>query len=200
VLCDLAGSTRDLPIEYHFFGRTDRDYPEHRVLGLNSQIHLHGAYTRADLEAFAPSAHLSIHASIWPETYCISLSEMWDLGLVPVASRMGALGERITDGKTGFLVPPGKAGAIRAILARMLDDRAGLERVRSNLTPDLSISAEACSKAMQALYLDLLEHARPTRNLESRTLAPSRDTPGSWSTGKGPKSRRIRKWLHGLLP
>jgi glycosyltransferase involved in cell wall biosynthesis len=200
VLCDLAGSTRDLPIEYHFFGRTDRDYPEHRVLGLNSQIHLHGAYTRADLEAFAPSAHLSIHASIWPETYCISLSEMWDLGLVPVASRMGALGERITDGKTGFLVPPRNAGAIRAILVRMLDDRAGLERVRSNLTPDLSISAEACASSMRALYLELLEHARPTRNPEPPTLAPSGDTPGSWSTGKGPKSRRIRKWLRGLLP
>lgn len=200
VLCDLAGSTRDLPIEYHFFGRTDRDYPEHRVLGLNSKIHLHGAYTRADLEAFAPSAHLSIHASIWPETYCISLSEMWDLGVVPLASRLGALGERIHDGVNGFLVPPRDAKAMKAVLLRLLEDRQSLERIRSHLNPGLSTSAEVCSKAMRALYLELLEHARSTRNPISRTAMPPGGTPSSWSTGKGPKSRRIRKWLRGLLP
>jgi glycosyltransferase involved in cell wall biosynthesis len=194
VLCDLVASTRGLPIEYHFFGRTDRDYPDYRVLGLNSMIRLHGAYTRSDLEAFAPSAHLSIHASIWPETYCISLSEMWDLGLVPIASRMGALGERITAGVNGFLVPPGDAGAMKAILVRMLEDRASLERIRLNLSPDLSTSAESCAESIRDLYVDLLNMDGNTPKPVSRP-DPITASPTTWSTGRGPKSRRIRKWL-----
>ena len=194
-LCDLVGSTRGLPIEYHFFGRTDRDYPEHRVSGLNSQIHLHGAYTRADLEAFAPSAHLSIHASIWPETYCISLSEMWDLGLVPIASKIGALGERITAGVNGFLVPPGDAGAMKEILYRMLDNRASLECIRANLGPGLSTSAESCASAMRALYVESMEMARGKLSSGPDQGPIPTGSPTTWSTGRGPKSRRIRKWL-----
>ena len=84
VLVELAARCQDLDIEFHFFGKTDRRYSEAKMKRSNSMVYFHGAYTRSQLEAFAPSAHVSIHASIWPETYCISLSEMWDLGVIPI--------------------------------------------------------------------------------------------------------------------
>ncbi|NBO58388.1 MAG: glycosyltransferase, partial [Chitinophagia bacterium] len=79
----------------------------------NDQVHFHGHYTREYLSDFSSSIHLSIHASIWPETFCISLSEMWDLGVVPIASNIGALSERIRNGENGFLVPPGDSQQLK---------------------------------------------------------------------------------------
>ncbi len=193
VLCELLGSTRDLPLEYHFFGNTDRAYPEERIRKLNPSVVFHGHYTRAELEAFAPSAHLSLHASIWPETYCISLSEMWDLGIVPVGTRIGALGERIHDGENGFSVEPGDAPALKAVLLRILGNRPALERLRSRLRPGLSTHADECAEALKVIYSGLLEckASAPVTHQDSAK-------PVLWSTGRGPKSRTLRRWFKRL--
>lgn len=193
-LCELVRSTRGLAIEYHFFGKSDRGYSDDEIRSWNPRVHFHGPYSRSDLEAFAPGAHVSIHASIWPETFCISLSEMWDLGLVPIGSRIGALGERIRNGENGFTVPPGDSLALKNTLIGILENRNELERIRSTLGPDLSTSAGDCSKKMQSLYQNLLGCTRTPR--QPVRLPASHAS--SWSTGKGPKSRRIRKWLQVL--
>ena len=63
------------------------------------------------------------------ETFSYTLSELRSLGLPVVATRVGALAERIDDGIDGFLVEP-DAASIVARVAALAADRGALARVR----------------------------------------------------------------------
>ncbi len=66
------------------------------------------------------------------ETFSYTLSECWSLGLPVIATRIGALAERIDDGVDGFLVAP-QAGAILQRIRAFATDRAPLRRARDVL-------------------------------------------------------------------
>jgi glycosyltransferase involved in cell wall biosynthesis len=195
ILCELLDQTRELPIEYHFFGKTDRGFSEEAIRRSNPQVQFHGHYSREELTRFSAGIHLSLHASIWPETFCIALSEMWDLGVVPIASKIGALAERIRDGENGFLVPPGNAEALKMTLLRVLENREEVERIRARLTPELSTAADECSSRIESIYKEVLKTEGAISDFVVQRDAGDPDT---WSTGKGPKSRWLRKWLNSL--
>jgi hypothetical protein len=120
---------------------------------------------------------------------------MWDLGIVPVGTRIGALGERIHDGENGFSVEPGDAPALKAVLLRILGNRPALERLRSRLRPGLSTHADECAEALKVIYSGLLE-----RKASAPVPQQERTKPVLWSTGKGPKSRTLRRWFKRLTP
>jgi GT2 family glycosyltransferase/glycosyltransferase involved in cell wall biosynthesis len=62
-------------------------------------------------------AALGFVASIWPETWCLTLSDIWRAGLPAVAFDIGAPAERIRGTGRGFLLPLGlSAGAINNAL------------------------------------------------------------------------------------
>ena len=70
--------------------------------------------------------------SVVPETYSYTLSELMELGVPVLATRLGSFADRIEDGLNGFLAEPSAGDIMEQI--RMLDaDRAKLHRVRSNL-------------------------------------------------------------------
>ena len=76
--------------------------------------------------------HAGLLLSIVPETFSYTLSELWMLGVPPVATRLGAFAERIDHGRTGWLIEPDD----RSLLAqlRALDrDRSLLAAVRAEL-------------------------------------------------------------------
>lgn len=76
--------------------------------------------------------HLGLLLSIVPETFSYTLSELWALGVPPVATRVGAFAERIADGRTGWLIEPDAQALLRRL--RVLDrDRAGLDAVRDEI-------------------------------------------------------------------
>ena len=193
-LRELVRLTQGMPIEYHFFGKSEREFSEEEIRVLNDQVHFHGHYTREFLSEFSSSIHLSIHASIWPETFCISLSEMWDLGVVPIASNIGALSERIRDGENGFLVPPGDSQQLKELLALLLKDRTKIERIRAGFQAPLGTSAEECSIQIRQLYEEVLKSRPPPKSTPQSMTAP-----GSWSTGRGPKSQWLRRKMIGFL-
>lgn len=87
-----------------FFGRKDVDvilqYRREELRGL--------------LAALGP--HVAALLSIVPETFSFTLTEMQQLGIPVVATRVGSLAERIEDGVNGWLIEP--------------DPRALVERVR----------------------------------------------------------------------
>ncbi|HZZ94226.1 MAG TPA: glycosyltransferase [Usitatibacter sp.] len=78
------------------------------------------------------SPHVGLLASIVPETFNYALSELWMMGIPPVASRVGALAERIRDGVDGFLFEP-EVHAMVAALRRVDGDRRELARVQENI-------------------------------------------------------------------
>jgi glycosyltransferase involved in cell wall biosynthesis len=50
--------------------------------------------------------HVAALLSIVPETFSFTLSEMQQLGIPVIATRVGSLAERIVDGETGWLIEP----------------------------------------------------------------------------------------------
>ena len=66
------------------------------------------------------------------ETFSYALSELFSVGLPVIATRIGALAERITDGVNGWLIDA-DAGAIATIVARLASRRSDLGQVRSAL-------------------------------------------------------------------
>jgi hypothetical protein len=49
--------------------------------------------------------------SVWPETWCYSLSLLWQAGLWPVAFDLGAQGARVSARGVGTLLPAGLPAA-----------------------------------------------------------------------------------------
>jgi glycosyltransferase involved in cell wall biosynthesis len=49
--------------------------------------------------------HLSFFPSVWPETYCYTLSQAFFAGLYPVAFDLGALAHRIRAAGWGRVIP-----------------------------------------------------------------------------------------------
>jgi len=100
-----------------------------------SGVHVELDYVRDRLpEAIARIApDVALIAASVAETYSYTLSELRALGVPVVATRLGAIADRVADGVDGWLVAP-EAGAIAPTLLRVLRDRAALDAVRSRLT------------------------------------------------------------------
>lgn len=80
------------------------------------------------MECFGPD--IAVLASVLPESFSYTLSELFAIGLPVAATRLGAFAERIEDGRTGFLVEPDADSMISA-LRRLDQDRELLSNVRA---------------------------------------------------------------------
>lgn len=88
-------------IEFHFLGQTDENISEEDGI-------IHGSYNRENYEKLVRRISPDIVGifSITPETFSYTLNEAWNLEIPVIATNIGALGERIIDNKTGWLVEP----------------------------------------------------------------------------------------------
>lgn len=78
------------------------------------------------------SPHLALLLSTVPETFSYTLSELFAMGIPPLATRTGSFADRIRDRVTGFLCEPNPADFLEKIkLLRAYPEK--LERVRKNL-------------------------------------------------------------------
>jgi GT2 family glycosyltransferase/glycosyltransferase involved in cell wall biosynthesis len=84
------------------------------------------------------------------ETFSYTLSELRSLGVPVVATRVGALAERIRDGVDGFLVEPDAAAIVDRVDA-LLADRDALGRVRAALATSTDSSLEQMANAYHAV-------------------------------------------------
>lgn len=65
------------------------------------------------LAAIAP--HAALLPTVVPETFSYTLSELWTLGIPPIATALGAFRERIRDGIDGFLFEPKPEELVRLL-------------------------------------------------------------------------------------
>jgi glycosyltransferase involved in cell wall biosynthesis len=70
--------------------------------------------------------------SVVPETFSYTLQELFDLGVPPLATRIGSLQDRIEHGVNGFLCEPDPSDVLRS-LRELAEDRAALSRVHARL-------------------------------------------------------------------
>ncbi len=87
--------------EFHFVGELHGGFKPERWGGLT-----HGPYARENLPAILDgiAPNYAAVTSIWPETYCHTLTEAWASGLPVFASDIGTLRERLVATPGGWLL------------------------------------------------------------------------------------------------
>jgi len=97
-------------------------------------VHVVDGYAVEDLPSLLSviRPHAGLLLSIVPETFSYTLSELFMLGIPPLATHLGGFAERIVPGRTGFLFAPDVAGMLSSV-REIHGDREKLRRVRANL-------------------------------------------------------------------
>lgn len=124
---------REDPVIFHVMGRVDYNYLS-IINHLNlTNVKFYGGYDTKKLNSLLDNISISLHLSVWPETYCITLSEIWQAGVVPIVFDVGALGERVKNNENGIKVKVGDAAAIVGNLKMVINDRNILRKIRKNI-------------------------------------------------------------------
>ena len=145
-----------LDIRFHIFGRVEPYLAKRLKLMDLSRISILDGYDQRDIGALLAPCDVSLHLSIWPETYMLSLTEAWQAALVPIVTTLGAPGERVTDGVDGFRVAPDDPAAALACLHRLHFDRNLLFRLRQSIRLKHFVGLPEHLDAIRALYADVL--------------------------------------------
>ncbi len=94
------------------------------LLALIKKLHLEGQIRIVDHDNDVPAmyraAHIIVSASTDPEGFGRVAIEGMAMGRLVVATNHGGSKETIIDGQTGWLVPPGDAGALARVLTDIL--------------------------------------------------------------------------------
>ncbi len=147
---------RDSRFEFHLYGRLDEPYPV-LLQALNfPNLRVHQRFSPGSLHEVLARAALSLHVSIWPETFCITVAEAMHFGVVPIVSDLGAPGERIEHGVNGFKVPPDSPGPLVELLRGLEADHAPAVRCAERLAAVRVHDAAQHGSVMRAHYHSLL--------------------------------------------
>ncbi len=136
---------------FHVLGHAEDAYSDVFARWSKPNVTYHGRYAPGDLAKVA-GADVALHLSIWPETYCISLSEVWQAGLIPIVSDIGALGDRVDHGKNGFKVRVGDTSAVLDTLELLRASPAVRRAMRANIGPHLWTETRAYAASLLAIY------------------------------------------------
>ena len=122
LLEELVELDTDRRFEFHLLGRTS-------IKDRRGGLIVHGTYERDEftrrVQAINPAFGLIL--SIWPETHCHTLTELWSCGLPAAALDYGAVGERIRKHGGGWLIRHGDAAYIYAALREIAEDQPQFE-------------------------------------------------------------------------
>jgi GT2 family glycosyltransferase len=115
-----------------------------------------GSYPQRELSRRLQSVDVVFIGSIANETYCFTVDESFRAGVPVIATAMGAIPERVADGKTGILIPPGDALALVSAIERLDRDRALLAAMRRNVGQLSLRSTKETVTAYGQLYAELI--------------------------------------------
>ena len=169
-----ADILRDDNIGFSICGRIDPPYEDKLRQAALLNVTIAGGFQPGgvDLSLF----DVSLHLSIWPETYCITLSEAWRAGVIPIVTDCGALGERVTDGVDGYHVPIEGAGELVSLLRRLQAGRDELARLRDGISARLWLTGEQHCDRLARLYAELIA-AHPQCSVRHRVPGAQGDAP-----------------------
>jgi GT2 family glycosyltransferase/glycosyltransferase involved in cell wall biosynthesis len=131
---------RDEALEWHIFGPTDRFDFDTKLAKLGGRVRIvrHGAYCREEVSDLLRQAHidLALILPVWPETFSLTLSEVLAANVAVVASRQGALVDRLEGRPDAILVD--SAAEAADVLKSLCNDSG---RVQSLLNATAGIEA-----------------------------------------------------------
>ncbi|MGB6087414.1 glycosyltransferase family 2 protein, partial [Parvibaculum sp.] len=124
IIEELGRRASEENLEIHVLGDVGVD------VSLPTDVISHGVYAR---EKFADRIreirpHIGGVFSIWPETYCHTLTELWSCGIPVIAFDYGAVGDRMKESGAGWLVQEKNASDVINVLRRLREDPAEYAR------------------------------------------------------------------------
>lgn len=146
----------------HIYGRVHKtSYLRRIARSFGSRIRYEGEFPPDNAGAVYSTFDVLVVPSLVGESYGLTAVEAQSCGLPVIASRIGALPERVRHGRDGLLVPPGDVRALRRALAYFQDPR----EVRR-------FAAEVPAPLPMASYVEALEeiYARVTSGLVAPNL------------------------------
>lgn len=118
VLLSMArdAARRELPLSFAVAGFTQDDF----ALFATGRVFVTGRYEEGEAGQVVRDlgCQAALFLSVWPETWCYTLTEAWRAGLWAVGFDIGAVGERIAETGWGWRLPPTLDG--RAVNDRLL--------------------------------------------------------------------------------
>ena len=147
--------TAGIPIEV-YGDAYDAGYARERIGPRREQpgVAVHRAVPRASLWAAMARAAVVLYPALWDEPFGMAAAEAQACGTPVVAFRRGALGEVISDGLTGFLVPPGDVRAA----AGAVGSAAGISRAACRRHAEAHLDLERSLEAHERLYRRVAGH------------------------------------------
>lgn len=108
----------------------------------------------ARVKAYLYSASECLLLASSREGFPTVIGEALACGTPIIATDVGAVSELVSDGQTGWLIPPGDDTALAARLERMLSDPRGLGdmRQRARTIAEARVSAKAVTKQLRACF------------------------------------------------
>lgn len=104
--------------------------------------------------------------SLWWENSPVTIQEAYAAGVPVIASRLGALPEKVRDGVSGLLFEPGNVEDLVRVLRRTIDEPELLPRLRAGIPPVVTIADHAAQ--IEALYAQVIEEAKAAPALTQR--------------------------------
>jgi GT2 family glycosyltransferase len=127
--CARDAAARKLDLEFVVVGHTTGD----ARLMATGRVFITGRFDAGEAEALIrrQDADLGFIASVCPETWCLTLGDIWRAGLPACAFDLGAQGERIRRTGWGFVLPLGMpAPAINdTLIATVCAERGRMQKV-----------------------------------------------------------------------
>jgi glycosyltransferase involved in cell wall biosynthesis len=123
------------------------------LLARGLSVHFMGPLPRERLWLALAETDLLVIPSLWYETFSLVALEAFAAGVPVVASRLGALTERIDHGQDGFLFRPGDPDDLARYLQLLMNEPTTLERLRRNVRPPKPLTEVV--REMEELYQEL---------------------------------------------
>jgi glycosyltransferase involved in cell wall biosynthesis len=151
VFLEVVKRLRRQPIKFRVYGGTSLDMDATSIKNLVFM----GKYERSELSQRLQDVDVVVIPSVWHETYCYTVDEAFRAGVPIIASRVGAIQERIQDGKTGILVEMNDVDSLERAILTIDGSRGLLATFRENIAKLRLKTDEANMAEYAALYESL---------------------------------------------
>ncbi len=176
-------------IEFHVLGKIDA------MQGIgHPRLVLHSPYARDDFARRAEKieAHLGAVFSIWDETYCHTLTELWSAGFPALVFDFPTVAGRVRESGAGWVLPHEDVAELYTSILTLAFDPAEQERAEAAVTRWQSGRGQGRStRLMAAHYLEVYRQATgsPDRRPVVAVVAPA-----SEKLDRANASTQIRLW------
>jgi GT2 family glycosyltransferase len=183
-------------LEFHILGRLIGEMPKKGVVTL-------GAYERQEFtnKARSVNPHLGIIFSVWDETYCHTLTELWSVGLPAAVLDFPNVAERVRRSGAGWVLDHQDIPKLYDEILRIVFDEQEFERTEQALADWQAGYGLANSTAqMAAGYLNIYSDVLRENGTKPKALSPFKRKrigvvcPADAGMRNAPGSTHIRIW------